>query len=177
MRRRTGGSLLRTATSELTPLTAARLSALQQPRLPDVDEDRPGAWANQVVARSRSLYIHARRACDARTVCASTSMVPSAGDGRGASLGTPPAFDGGRAPFVPSMAGASLSLASAAPPPSSWSSSCTGARCCGGCVRLASLLPRELLNGRHGRWCTLGRLHDKGYTPALNLQNACFYER
>ena len=38
MRRRTGGSLLRTATSELTPLTAARLSALQQPRLPDVDE-------------------------------------------------------------------------------------------------------------------------------------------
>ena len=106
---------MRTATSELTPLTAARLSALQQPRLPDVDEDRPGAWANQVVARSRSLYIHARRACDARTVCASTSMVPSAGDGRGASLGTPPAFDGGRAPFVPSMAGASLSLASAAP--------------------------------------------------------------
>ena len=115
MRRRTGGSLLRTATSELTPLTAARLSALQQRRLPDVDEDRPGAWANQVVARSPSLYIHARRACDARTVCASTSMVPSAGDGRGASLGTPPAFDGGHAPFVLSMAGASLSLASAAP--------------------------------------------------------------
>ena len=115
MRRRTGGSLLSTATSELTPLTAARLSALQQPRLPDVDEDRPGAWANQVVARSRSLYIHARRACDARTVCASTSMVPSAGDGRGASLGTPPAFDGGHAPFVLSMAAASLSLASAAP--------------------------------------------------------------
>ena len=105
---------MRTATSELTPLTAARLSALQQPRLPDVEEDRPGAWANQVVARSRSLYIRARRVCDARTVCTSTSMVPSAGDGRGASLGTPPAFDGGDAPFVLSMA-AALSPASAAP--------------------------------------------------------------
>ena len=83
MRRRTGGSLLRTATSELTPLTAARLSALQQPRLPDVDEDRPGAWANQVVARSPSLYIHARRACDARTVFASTSMVRVQATGAG----------------------------------------------------------------------------------------------
>jgi len=149
MRRRTGGSLLRTATSELTPLTAARLSALQQPRLPDVDEDRPGAWANQVVARSRSLYIHARRACDARTVCASTSMAKCRRRARGepghaACFRWRPrpfrAFDGGRVPF------ARVSC----PPPSSWSSSCTGARCCGGCVRLASLLPRELLNGRHG---------------------------
>ena len=43
-------------------------------------------------------------------------MVPSAGDGRRAGLGTPPAFDGGHAPFVLSMATASASLASSAAP-------------------------------------------------------------
>ena len=151
MRRRTGGSLLPTATSELTSLTATRLSALQQPRLPDVDEDRPGAWANQVVASEVTFTLYS---CSTSLRCANCVREyehgakcrrrARGGPGHAACFRWRPrpfrAFDGGRVPF------ARVSC----PPPSSWSSSCTGARCCGGCVRLASLLPRELLNGRHG---------------------------
>ena len=44
-----------------------------------------------------------------------------------------------------------------------------------GCCREMCLRHTNLRGVKLASLC--GRLHDKGYTPALNLQNACFYER
>ena len=111
MRRCTGATLLREATSELAPLTTAQLSAPSSIRGCPMST-RPGPKRGL----ASSLRVHARSTraqgpCDARTVRATTRTAPSCVRA-GLSYGTVPARDGGRVPFLPSMAAAPLSLAS-----------------------------------------------------------------
>ena len=109
MRRCTGATLLREATSELAPLTTAQLSAPSSIRGCPMST-RPGpkrglASSLRVHDRSTVLKDHAMR-----ELCARLRARRRAACGRASA--TVPARDGSRVSFLSSMAAAPLSLAS-----------------------------------------------------------------